>query len=169
MARSMTMAPQAPRPGAGKHPVGKSAAAPHGHPTSFKPAPHHGHGLWAVLALLVLAAAGGGWWFSRGGGPAADPGAQLLAQMEAAAQGTVAPTHAFGGPLLIDRANGRINVIAQGVPSRACVQVGWRLARTGTIIVNGTLSPRLSAAKLSELCSGDDATLLWVPDDEPRN
>jgi hypothetical protein len=43
--------------------------------------------------------------------------------------------------------------------------VGWRLAKQGTIVVNGVLPQRLSAARLSELCSGDNATLLWVPDE----
>lgn len=171
MARSFTMAPQAPRSGTAKpSPTKHQATAPHGahghnHPhTTFRPQRSGGLGRLTLL-VLVLAFAGAGLWYWLGGGkPALDPGAQLLAQMEAAAQGNVAPTHAFGGALTVSAANGRTNVVAEGVPSRACVQVGWRLARSGTIIVNGVLSQRLSAAKLSEMCSGDDATLLWVPD-----
>lgn len=159
MARTITMAPQTRRP------AGKAAVPPA--KTTHKPHPAHrgGMGGWATLAVAALAAAGAGLWFALGGPPPVDTSAQLLAQMEAAAEGEVVPTHVFGGALTVSAANGRTNVTAEAVPSRACVQVGWRLARSGTVIVNGTLPQRLSAAKLSELCSGEAATLLWVPDE----
>lgn len=115
-----------------------------------------------VMAVLLVLAGGIWFWLSHNPAPA-DKGSLLLAQMEAAAQGTAVATHAFGGALTVTRDKGRINVTASNVPSRACVQVGWRLAREGTIIVDGVLPVRLSAAKLSELCSGDGATLLWLP------
>jgi hypothetical protein len=116
-----------------------------------------------VAALAMLAAA---LWFWLGGTPKVDTSTRLLEQMEAAAQGEGAPAHVFGGALSVTRDNGRVTVTAEAVPSRACVQVGWRLAKEGTIIVNGTLPTRLSAARLSELCSGDGATLMWVPEQE---
>ncbi|MGE5476904.1 MAG: hypothetical protein ACM3Q1_09635 [Bacteroidales bacterium] len=176
MARTISMAPHAPRPATAKTPAGKTsagsspaAAHAHGgvgghHSHHVHPARRGGIGGWATATVVALAALGAALWFWLGGAPTADPGSQLLTQMEAAARGEITPTHAFGGALSVSQANGRINVIAEGVPSRACVQVGWRLARTGTIIVNGTLPTRLSAARLSDLCSGDDATLMWVPD-----
>lgn len=174
MARTIMMASQTPHPSAAKQPpakqtIGKCApAAPprgaHGiHPAH--PAHRGGVSGWVTALVIGLGLAGGGLWFLLGGAPPVDTSAQLLAQMEAAAQGEVAATHVFGGALSVSRANGRANVVAENVPSRACVQVGWRLAREGTIIVNGTLSQRLSAAKLSEMCSGDGATLMWVPDE----
>lgn len=158
MARTMTMGPQRPVQPAPKmprkNPVKPQRAAPHG----------GGRGLLITLSALALAGVAGGLWLWLGGAPAADPGAQFLAQMQAAGRGEVVPTHAFGGTLTVVQSNGRLSVVADGVPSRACVQVGWRLAKEGTIIVNGTLPTRLSAAKLSDLCSGDGAVLTWVPD-----
>ncbi|MCR6629321.1 MAG: hypothetical protein NVV74_04295 [Magnetospirillum sp.] len=168
MARPMAMGPQAPHQYRPAHPAAPSPQ-PQAHPArrpSLHPAHQAGHGGLIALALIVLAAMAAACWIWLGGAaPKVDPGAQLQAQMEAAARGVIAPTHAFGGSLTVMRDNGRTNVTAEKVPSRACVQVGWRLAKEGTIIVNGVLAPRLSAAKLSELCSGEDATLLWVPDE----
>lgn len=143
----------APRPGAGKPRPG---------------APRHRHS--ALRLVLILAAAAlAAWaaWHWRPGAGSTDPMEKILDQMQAAAEGTVAPTHAFGGALTVTRANGRVNVTAENLPSRACVQVGWRLAKEGTIIVNGILPMRLSAAKLSELCSEGEkgATLTWVPEE----
>lgn len=166
MARTIMMAPQAPRPVAAKpppakHPNGKTPPAPHGHKAHGK-----GHGGLVTALVIVAALAAAGLWYWRGGTTTSDPGEMLQAQMEAAAQGNVAATHAFGGTLTVTRTNGRSSVMADNVPSRACVQVGWRLAKEGTIIVNGTLPTRLSAARLSELCSGDGgATLIWVPEE----
>jgi hypothetical protein len=90
---------------------------------------------------------------------------RLLDQMRAAAGGVIANPHAFGGTLSVAQSEGRINVIAANLPPRACVQVGWQLVREGTVIVNGVLPPRISAAKLSELCNlnPEGATLLWAP------
>lgn len=153
MTKTMTLGPQRPAHPAPKAPR-KIPAKPHG----------GGHGLRLTLAAMAVAAAIGGLWLWLGGTPASDPGALLLTQMQAAARGEVAVRHAFGGGLAVGQGNGRLTVTAEGVPSRACVQVGWRLAKEGTIIVNGTLPTRLSAAKLSELCSGDGAVLTWMPD-----
>ena len=184
MAKTLYMAPNAPRPAnggkaaptnGGKAHSGKPAAGHrpvpghHGRPVPHHPAhphPSRSHRSLALTTALVLSltAAGAALWAWQGGTSGTDPGTQLLAEMEAAAQGRTVPTHAFGGSLTVVQGNGPMNVVAEGVPSRACVQVGWRLAKQGTIIVNGTLPQRLSAAKLSDLCSGDDATLTWIPD-----
>ncbi|MGE4279082.1 MAG: hypothetical protein AB7G62_05805 [Magnetospirillum sp.] len=93
-----------------------------------------------------------------------DPVEMLVAQMQAAAKGeNPVPFHALGGALRTLYGQGRINVIAEDVPSGPCVKAGWRLAKIGTLIVNGTLPTRLSAAKLTELCESG-ATLTWIPD-----
>lgn len=148
--------------------MGKIASAPHA--VSRKPGPPaakpHGHAT-ALIAAAVVATALAVWAMLRPGVPADDPAQALLDQMHRAAAGNVAATHAFGGGLAVTHGNGRINVSADGLPGKACVQVGWHLAKEGTIIVNGTLPLRLSAARLSELCSEREggATLTWVPDE----
>jgi hypothetical protein len=141
--------------------MGHHHAPAHHHHPSHTPQKHGHGGLIAALigAMITLAAAG--MWLGRETPP--DPTETLLEQVRDAAQGTVAPVHAFGGGLTAIRSGGRIHVIAQGLPSKACVQVGWRLAREGTVIVDGVLPVRLSAAKLAELCAGDGATLTWIP------
>jgi len=144
-----------------QHPPPAKGAVPSKHP-----AKRTGRGGRVAVLLLACAVLGAGlWYWLKGGAPALDAGAQLQLQMQNAANGQIAPTHVFGGALVVQRGEGRIKVTAENVPSKACVQVGWRLAREGTIIVNGTLPLRLSAARLSELCSGDGATLTWVPDE----
>ncbi|MBC7951311.1 MAG: hypothetical protein H7Z12_05735 [Rhodospirillaceae bacterium] len=138
-------------------------------PAPKKPAPHHPaqkHGHTGLIIALVLGAVSlaTAWFVLPAKMATVDPVDQLLEQMQAAAEGNVAPVHAFGGALTVARANGRSTVTAEALPSKPCVQVGWRLSKEGTIIVNGMLSQRLSAAKLSELCSSEGgATLTWVP------
>jgi hypothetical protein len=141
-------------------------------PAPKKPAPHHPaqkHSHTGLILALVLGAASlaaAAWFVLPGKTARLDPVEQLLDQMQAAAEGTVAPVHAFGGALTVARANGRSNITAEALPSKPCVQVGWRLSKEGTIIVNGVLPQRLSAAKLSELCSSEGgATLTWVPEE----
>jgi hypothetical protein len=93
----------------------------------------------------------------------------LLNQMQSAVTGTVPAIHAYGGALNLVVKDGRMLVIAFALPTKACVQAGWRLSKQGIIIVNGVLPPRLSAARLAELCSMVEggATLTWVPEQQP--
>lgn len=171
MARTFPLGPNAARPMAAKpsstkqrptvKPAPISASAPPARRLRH-PAHRDGHAGLVTILVIALTVAGAGLWYWMGGAPTRDPGVELQAQMEAAAQGSGPSTHVFGGALSVNRGNGRASVVAEGVPSKACVQVGWRLAKEGTIIVNGTLPTRLSAARLSELCSGDGATLMWV-------
>lgn len=88
----------------------------------------------------------------------------LIDQIHDAANGSIASPHVFGGELTVERGEGGINVTARSVPSQACVQAGWQLVREGTLVVNGILPKRVSAAKLSELCSmtPEGATITWV-------
>lgn len=139
------------------------------HPTRAHPVksrPIKSHSAWLSVGVAVMAVGGGiaAWLLLSGDDVSSDPADMLLAQMQAAAKGDNPPAfHALGGSLRTVYGNGRINVIASDVPARQCVKAGWRLAKTGTVIVNGVLPTRLSAAKLSELCEGG-ATLTWIPD-----
>lgn len=167
-----TMAHQPPHhPAAKPAPTKPVSAKPaSGHPSGGPQRPHPAHrpGHAGRVTALVLGAAiiaAGIWYGVALKGDKLDATGQLLEQMQAAAAGTVAPVHVFGGALTATRANGRSKVTAEGLPSKPCVQVGWRLSKEGTIIVNGVLAQRLSAAKLSEMCSGDGATLTWLPEE----
>ncbi|MBI2241814.1 MAG: hypothetical protein HYU59_13555 [Magnetospirillum gryphiswaldense] len=140
-----------PKPAASKRPLS--------HPHRVNP---------TVLGLgLAAIALGGGlalWLLMDAENNAGDPTDLLVAQMQAAAKGeNPPPFHALGGALRTIYGQGRINVVAEDVPSGPCVKAGWRLAKTGTLIVNGVLPTRISAARLTELCE-NGATLTWAPD-----
>jgi hypothetical protein len=150
------------------HPVKQAAAHPHhahapGHPHKR---PRH---LWAVIAMSAALVLGGVVVFAighRSGAPAAHGGSSelLVEQMRDAAHGTVTSPHAFGGELTVDRSQG-LTVVARDVPPKVCVEVGWRLVKSGLLTVNGMFSQRLSAARLSEMCNDGDAgaTISWSP------
>ncbi|MGE5547722.1 MAG: hypothetical protein ACM33T_12545 [Solirubrobacterales bacterium] len=167
------MTPARPPVHAGPHPA--VHAATHGHPHSkahlakAKTGGKTGGKSWWWVGAAALVAAGAWAWQTFGPGDALTPEEKLVEQMTLAASGTVYPTHAFGGELSIQRGERGLNVIARNLPAKACVTVGWRLAKSGTIIVNGNMPVRLSAARLSEICAEPDAdatgaTLTWVPD-----
>ena len=129
-------------------------------------APRRLHPVWLSTGLAMIALGGGIalWLLMNAERASGDPAEMLVAQMQAAARGESQPAfHVLGGGLRTVYGQGRINVIAEDVPSSPCVKAGWRLAKTGTLIINGVLPARLSAAKLSELCE-NGATLIWVPD-----
>lgn len=137
--------------------------APTKHPM---PSPHRVSPRVLVTGLVAIALGGGLalWLLMDAENRAGDPTDLLVAQMQAAGRGeNPPPFHALGGALRTLYGQGRINVVAEDVPSGPCVKAGWRLAKSGTVIVNGVLPTRLSAAKLTELCDGG-ATLTWVPD-----
>ncbi len=151
------------------HAIPRAQHAPHQPRPAKKPAPHKsGHGGLAAGIVAGLMAGVAALYFALV--PAthrADPTKALLAQMQAAATGAAPATHAFGGRLSVTLGDGPANVTAENLPAKACVQVGWRLSKDGTVIVNGVLPQRLSAARLSELCASEGgATLTWVPDAE---
>jgi len=137
----------------------------HGHAHPPPPKPKKGHGVAigaAIIGLLVAAVAG---WLALKDGQKPEPtGLQLVAQLRDAAAGTIASPHVFGGALSVSRAGGHPAITAEGVPSKICVQIGWQLAKEGTVVVNGVFPQRISAAKLAELCSmnGDVATITWT-------
>lgn len=119
---------------------------------------------WA-LALIAIGVATTLWWLRPWNRAPADPADSLLAQMQSLANGGQAgglSAHALGGMVRMVDLNGQRAISASTVPEGPCVSVGWRLARTGTVIVNGKIAPRLTAAKLAEMCAGG-ATLTWLP------
>ena len=123
------------------------------------------HTAWLPVALALIGLSGSAalWMLLASRPDVADPTEVFVMQVQAAAKGESAPAfHALGGTLRSVYANGKISVIAADVPASPCVKAGWRLAKTGTVIVNGVLAQRLSAARLTELCEGS-ATLTWIP------
>lgn len=151
--------------GDGRH---EHAHHPHPHPPRRHPAHRPGHpGLVTALVAAALTLAAGGWYLMSEESPVQNGGApQLILEMRAVAAGANTPYHVFGGPLSVNMSNGRINVTAANIPPKACVQAGWKLSKEGTVIVNGILSARLSAARLSEMCNlreDGTATVTWAP------
>ncbi|MGE5504491.1 MAG: hypothetical protein ACM31L_08725 [Actinomycetota bacterium] len=112
-----------------------------------------------VLAWVV--------WHGLGQEGEADlsPGEQLASQMDDVAHGMGPPTHVFGGALRVEYVDGHPVVIAEDVPPRMCVAAGWELVGEGLLTINGVTAPRLSAAKISELCNAVEgkATIMWMP------
>jgi len=145
-----------------------SRSLPHKAVPNKRPGPSpHRVSRGVLTSGLIAIALGGGlalWLLMDAEHNASDPTEMLITQMQAAGRGeSPPPFHALGGALRTIYGQGRINVVAEDVPSGPCVKAGWRLAKSGTVIVNGTLPTRLSAAKLTELCEGG-ATLTWAPD-----
>lgn len=101
----------------------------------------------------------------RSGPPTATPEA-FAEQMESAARSPGPPLHhVYGGTIRAERNGATLALVADKVPSAACVSVGWKLVRKGLLSINGTMPLRVSAGKLSELCSQEEggAVLTWIP------
>jgi hypothetical protein len=145
--------PQAPRP-----------HAPHPHKHAA-PKPKGGAGKAMLIIGALLLAAAGAWIAFGDKGDGLTSEERLLKQMHDAAAGMVVSPHTFNGELTVVRGDQGLNVVATNLPSKACVSVAWRLAREGTVVINGTMPMRVSAGKLTELCSEQEggATLTWVP------
>ena len=138
---------------------------PHGRPQNRGPFQRHSkksnQGLiWSMGLIGLGLALGGGLWLWDQRGP--DPVEVLNSQFLAARDGNAPSAHIYGGAMRVQGSPPAIS--AENLPPAACSKVGWYLAKAGTVIVNGILPPRLSSAKLTELCNQDDtATLTWVP------
>ena len=148
-------------------------APAHHKPAPHRPVPHHtaptpkGGSGRVMLILAAVALAGAGAWIALGPkGDGLTPEERLVKQMADAAAGTVVANHTFGGELTAARGERGLTVTARNVPSKACVSAAWRLAREGTVIVNGTLPMRVSAGRLTELCADTGNTLTWSPDQQ---
>lgn len=146
-------------------------ATDHNHPHTHPHPRHTGkkRGRRRIILAVSLAAIGGfGLWLVNGSQPdTLTPEQQLVEQMHLAASGgAVASAHSLGGRLSVVHSQNGLVVQADGLESKACVSVGWRLASGGIVTVNGQTPARLSAAKLSELCALPEdglSTLTWVP------
>jgi len=92
------------------------------------------------------------------------PGVEFMRQMDAAALGAPMAGGVSTARIQVERADGGVTVIADGVAPRDCVSAGWQMVRKGVLTINGTTPQRVSAAVLTELCyQADGATIRWVP------
>lgn len=126
------------------------------------------HAWWLWLAVSAAMIVGGLLiWAVTLGADKEMTVADLIDQMVVAADGSVGPTHhALGGRLYAKRDGDQVVVVANGLPQKECVQVGWTLMRRGIITINGVTPQRISAAILADLCAkGDDdlSKLEWAP------
>ncbi|PKU23478.1 hypothetical protein [Telmatospirillum siberiense] len=141
----------------GSHPQAH-AHATHSHPPP-KETPWSLFGMIALL--LVILAVGLVIGLRERGDPPTRP---LVAQMEGATRGNIPAANIFGGALRVAVQGGRTVVTVEGIPPGECVSSGWDLVRKGLLTVNGVTPPRVSAAKLNDLCHEEDAaTLIWSP------
>jgi hypothetical protein len=136
------------------------------HPPPPRPTPRRDR-LWAALGAAAVVAAALILWQAAHLESASDPlpAAKLAEEIILTAGGAGPPTHVFGGALKLDTTSGQPVAVAEGVPPRACVAVGWELVRKGVLTINGVTPPRVSAAKITELCNSEDgdATIIWTP------
>ncbi|MDK9719696.1 MAG: hypothetical protein OEL53_00785 [Rhodospirillales bacterium] len=166
-----------------------SVRSVHGHPNPTRPNPAHptppghaaplvkhptlknahepakkGHGLlYTMLVLAVLAAGGGYFWVLKARGPAEPTPEALVTQMEDTLISAAPAKNIYGGMIFSDHGNPP-SVTVAGIPNKACVSAGWRLARTGVVTINGVMPERISAAILAEICNqGDGNALSWSP------
>lgn len=122
--------------------------------------------LIAVIALVAAFA----FIQNRSGADQAEKITLLQKQFHDAASGIPVPENIFGGTMVLKRSpDGSLNITASGVPAKACTTVGFNLSKEGVVVVNGVLSPRLSAARLTEMCNAneepnrDNNLLSWSP------
>lgn len=135
--------------------------------------PRRGTGRKIALVILVLAIAATvvvAVVQTQISGDATDRVARLQQQFHDAANGVPVPENIYGGTMVVKRSpDSSISVTASGIPAKVCTSVGFALSKEGVVVVNGVLSPRLSAARLSEMCNANDEanrdnnTLMWTP------
>ena len=166
----------APRPATAQHPTGHPAAHhPPAHPHAEPPHKAHPHppvvkkkSHWLVYTLLAATILGiGGVFFAmRSSGPTKPTPEALVQQIEDTAISAAPPTNVYGGMIFSDHGSPP-SVTVAGIPNKACVSAGWRLARSGLVTINGVMPERVSAAILAELCNQGDANALsWSPKKE---
>lgn len=153
------------------HPAPPGHAAPSAKNPSVKKVQEpakKGHGLlYTLLVLAVLAAGGGYFWVLKARGPAEPTPEALVTQMEDTLISAAPAKNIYGGMIFSDHGNPP-SVTVAGIPNKACVSAGWRLARTGVVTINGVMPERVSAAILAEICNQGEANALsWSPN--PKN
>ncbi|OHC73753.1 MAG: hypothetical protein A3H92_05165 [Rhodospirillales bacterium RIFCSPLOWO2_02_FULL_58_16] len=149
------------------HHVEGSGHKPGPHAVPHKSRKSSGVPGWMLTATVGVAAVIGAVFIfiSEGQQESLPPFERLVEQMNGAVDGAVAPTHAFGGALKVEKTGDDVTVIAEAVPRKICVNASWVLANSGVVMVNGLTPAKISAAGLAGLCAqeGDVATISWTP------
>jgi hypothetical protein len=149
------------------HGSGHPSHHPHGHPKRHGQPRHEKHtGRWVALATLAIIVGGALALTFANQSTKHDPVTALAEQMTMASDGLSEPTrHAFGGRLYTKRDGDQVIVVANGLPQKECVQLGWALMKRGVLTVNGVTPQRISAAILADLCAkaDDGSKLEWAP------
>jgi len=86
---------------------------------------------------------------------------ELILQMQMAAKGDVAAAgNVYGGKLLVKDGNVQVD----GIPRSACIQVSWKLIKTGMLSINGLVAQRVTGTSISKQCDSTNANVLaWSP------
>ncbi|KIL98484.1 response regulator receiver protein [Paramagnetospirillum magnetotacticum MS-1] len=86
---------------------------------------------------------------------------ELILQMQMAAKGDVAAaSNVYGGKLLVKDGNVQVD----GIPRSACIQVSWKLIKTGMLSINGLVAQRVTGTSISKQCDSTNANVLaWSP------
>lgn len=146
------------------HAVAHSSSA-HAHPHAA-PAPVPTPSRWGWWVALLMIVVGGlvVWAWAERSAPHLS-GADLVRDFRLAVTGAPLPAP-HGGVTIRTLSSGGVTVVsAEGVPPKVCVSAAWDLVKDGTISVNGITPPRISAARLAELCNvNHEATLVWTPE-----
>lgn len=143
----------------------KAAHQPAGQAHRFERRKERSGSLFGMIGMLVVIVGAG---LAIGLRDRGDSGARpLVVQMEAATRGSIPASNIFGGSLRVTSQGGHLAVMVEGIPASECVASGWDLVRKGVLTINGVTPPRISAAKINDLCHEEDvATLIWVPKDK---
>ena len=66
----------------------------------------------------------------------------------------------YGGKLLVKDGNVQVD----GIPRSACIQVSWKLIKTGMLSINGLVAQRVTGTSISKQCDSTNANVLaWSP------
>ena len=117
-----------------------------------------------TMASLFLAAVGivAIFYDNRSSPPLNEVSAsELILQMQMAAKGDVAAAgNVYGGKLLVKDGNVQVD----GIPRSACIQVSWKLIKTGMLSINGLVAQRVTGTSISKQCDSTNANVLaWSP------
>jgi hypothetical protein len=81
--------------------------------------------------------------------------------MQMAAKGNITRvSNVYGGKLSANDGNIQVD----GIPRSACIQVSWKLIKTGMLSINGLVAQRVTGASISKQCDSTNANVLaWAP------
>ena len=117
----------------------------------------------AVIAIFLGAAGGLAFFYSnKSTQPPNDANAsELFSQMQMAAKGNITrASNVYGGKLSANDGNIQVD----GIPRSACIQVSWKLIKTGMLSINGLVAQRVTGVSISKQCDSTNANILeWAP------